>query len=547
MRNALRSLCITLIGAVCCASPAWAQQVCDATATLEVGRITETVVSCVDLGVNATVHAMITAVYTELRAVIYGMVILSIAIFGLKVALGMIRSPLPEFSMQCIKVAAVVYYSQNIAPFYDAAVEVSKELMEWASRALIQGGVVECHAPLLPDYAVWANMDCLLMGMFGFGLSGTILTSLVGFIVSNFFSGWLGTYVTFAGVLFLLTLVFAVFRAVYTFVVAIVAIAFLFALAPLVIPCILFQFTAGYFNTWLQSIMTYILQPMILVALLTFMTIVYSFAIYQGPNSVVAMVLGHPVSGPTQFAADFMALAETGAMGQTRVTVGAQAREESIAITGEAPPGRENINEALFIDSKLPNAVGACVGKDGADLRDVTHCLSNTVFSTVIIDPTKLGKASQVAMWNLAGRMLMGQVTMVEIIQSFVMALIVGLMMMTMIEMAPKISQYLTGVTMMNILNDLRPPFYERVFGGRDYAGAINSVRSDLLQTVPLGPIGAASKAERDRFNASLSNIPMSLGYGFFDRNTVSGFDRVRQARAAEAQAKAQARGMKAE
>lgn len=63
-------------------------------------------------------------------------------------------------------------------------------------------------------------------------------------------------------------------------VVCMICIVILAIMAPIFVPMLLFQFTKGYFDSWLKLLISFMLQPMILVTFMTTMLAVYDYGFY---------------------------------------------------------------------------------------------------------------------------------------------------------------------------------------------------------------------------------------------------------------------------
>lgn len=63
-------------------------------------------------------------------------------------------------------------------------------------------------------------------------------------------------------------------------VVSMISIVILGVLAPLIVPMLLFEYTRGYFDSWVKLLISFLLQPMIAVAFMTFMLSIYDLGFY---------------------------------------------------------------------------------------------------------------------------------------------------------------------------------------------------------------------------------------------------------------------------
>lgn len=272
------------------------------------GMITERVVMCI---VDVLDDTLITFVYDEiylaLRDVIMALIVFAIILYARRVMFGEVRNLQGETILFIIKIMVIFELTENLSDWYPYLFDATEELMAIVSNALTSSSL-QCPAAADPDYQTWANLDCLLGGIFGFrngalgvGTQITLYSGALGLIMAGAFSGYIGTYILFGGILFVISILFTVLRAAYMYIVAIISLTFLLSLAPLILPSLLFRFTSNYFDKWLKHIASMILQPVILMAFLTFMIVIYDNVLYTGEHSLAAAILGHPVAGPQDF------------------------------------------------------------------------------------------------------------------------------------------------------------------------------------------------------------------------------------------------------
>jgi len=91
---------------------------------------------------------------------------------------------------------------------------------------------------------------------------------IAALVVGLFATGPLGAQVSMVAIIYSTSVIFAVAEVVLFFILITVAINFLAAIAPLAIACILFERTHGIFKVWLSYVLSYLVQPIFLVAFL---------------------------------------------------------------------------------------------------------------------------------------------------------------------------------------------------------------------------------------------------------------------------------------
>jgi hypothetical protein len=109
----------------------------------------------------------------------------------------------------------------------------------------------------------------------GAGVTG-LLTALIGVGAGG---GPVLALILLSGVLAML---FAFFNLVFAFITALMGLTFLFMLAPVFMPMALFTATFDYFKRWLSSIISFVLQPILVLAFLSLLgSMVGSFRIFD--------------------------------------------------------------------------------------------------------------------------------------------------------------------------------------------------------------------------------------------------------------------------
>jgi|GEM_PF-482972 len=110
--------------------------------------------------------------------------------------------------------------------------------------------------------------------------------SLVSIGLSMLFSDSMGIIVMLTGLFIIFLMIAAFGQAALIYITSLFAIVVLALFAPIIIPLFLFKFTRKIFDFWLQMFFTYMLQPGIMLAYLTFMVFVLQYVInYKGASS----------------------------------------------------------------------------------------------------------------------------------------------------------------------------------------------------------------------------------------------------------------------
>lgn len=158
----------------------------------------------------------------------------------------------------------------------------------FAASCQFYGGV-----PAAGSMTIWYHIDCALDALLGRILPGTTVASgLAGFFVAAILSTTAGIFIGFMGFFLIVDLLYAIFRAVYIFIMAYMAIAVMAIIAPIFLPMILFTVTRGYFEKWLKLTLGFILQPIFLFAYLAMLLAAFDTVVYSGPYSLYRTLAG---------------------------------------------------------------------------------------------------------------------------------------------------------------------------------------------------------------------------------------------------------------
>ncbi len=249
------------------------------------GKLTEAVYDCMKHIVDRLSATLITEIYTKANKAIIAMLTMAIIFFAFKFVLSGTRQPQAEFFVMLLKftfVASLLFGISSgggILELRDTILHTGEEVAALVtnSGAFTTGGV--CPSGVSPRN-IFHNMDCVIFKVYGIdptknldmdgdmkGLKmfgGMILSGVVG--ARGFVDGM--------GVIALL--IGAFMMALYIQVVSLIALTFLFGMSPIFVPMLLFTQTQNMFKKWTSQLMSYSLQPMIMVAFISLMLFVLS-------------------------------------------------------------------------------------------------------------------------------------------------------------------------------------------------------------------------------------------------------------------------------
>jgi type IV secretion system protein VirB6 len=243
---------------------------------------------------------------------------LYVIIFGFKIVLTGDVPPKSELINFVLKIIFVTYFSVgiNINPNSTSDYGRLDGMIEWVFPFLL-GGInqlagwiidsspselckfsTDLYDPSLAHLALWDALDCRVSHYLGLDMLATLLVENQArshdFAHFDFFSFSAPPYVYLLipalisgnmtlvslALMYPLLVISVGAYLVNSTVVCMIAIVILGILSPLFVPMMLFQYTRGYFESWVKLMISFLLQPMVVVVFMTTMFSVYDFGFY---------------------------------------------------------------------------------------------------------------------------------------------------------------------------------------------------------------------------------------------------------------------------
>lgn len=217
------------------------------------------------------------------RAVVGSTIMLALVLLGMNMILGSVYSLKKDLFTLGLKIGGVLLFFDNFTYVHESLLGSMSSVTQAVSDAASGFGDICSQSGANPT--VWARWDCLFQKLLGF-VNNALFVGIIGFLSSFLFTSGPGAAVFFGGTYIIMAIFLMAMRLVYTYLVATIAIAFLFLLAPLVVPAIFFSKTYQKFETWFKLIIAYALQPPLLILFAVLMLTTLEFAIFVGPTSL---------------------------------------------------------------------------------------------------------------------------------------------------------------------------------------------------------------------------------------------------------------------
>ena len=203
-----------------------------------------------------------------------------IAVFGAQVLMGMVAISAGEIMMRSVKVAAVwsfaSYGAWGIGLLYKFFIGFTLQGINWMLSSItfcVIKSACDTSKPTTTD-TVFSQIDAQLNAVIvGIGSGAGSIGGLFGGkqeLVSFFISGLAviaaPLFLAAIGLFWMAVKMFA--KTVLSFLMGIAAIAFLIALSPIFLTCMLFKVTKKLFDSWISYMVSYSLQPVLSFAIL---------------------------------------------------------------------------------------------------------------------------------------------------------------------------------------------------------------------------------------------------------------------------------------
>lgn len=192
-----------------------------------------------------------------------------------------------EFYFGIFMILGVIYFviEGGILDYLGVFIETQHQFADMVSRSVDYSAANICAGE---DMNVWRRADCIMFSFlnfldfengslvkdefekFNFDQAGpsnnsmAIFTMMVGSIALT----GLGPIIFLLGGTIIITMLLAVAQAMMIYVISLFAISFLALIAPIIIPMVLFQRTRKMFSQWFEQLISYIIQPTVILAYL---------------------------------------------------------------------------------------------------------------------------------------------------------------------------------------------------------------------------------------------------------------------------------------
>ena len=336
---------LMLLGAVALMSvalPVFAQAVPDnVTKCDQYAGLTAKIAGCIRDTLDQGAATFFSQIYPYLQNAIGAVMTLAVIVYGIMLSFGAVEKVGRDTYIVLMKLAAVVVFC-NSSPWM---VSTLTSVMDGAASAVVSytpaSGALDSAGtdaskstclqnlrdeqakadPSLPVLAPWLGVDCLIDTVIGIhvlpdttpthdgtwfnkqleangnaGMSRSLLYLFFGAMQSSI----LGLMLAIIGFFFIYGMLMLIVRCFFTYIAGYMGITFLVIISPLIIPMILFKETKQYFDKWAKMLVSFALQPVIMLVFLIFSLTALDLAVYSSKYSVY-----YSIAGDTSQASNF--------------------------------------------------------------------------------------------------------------------------------------------------------------------------------------------------------------------------------------------------
>lgn len=259
--------------------------------TTNTSGLASRIIGCTEQALKSATKTLASAIQSEVGNAATSACALAVLIAGFAVVGG--RTPTWDGPYRtAVNVIIVTALSGSIGSNIDKVYDFMQELVN-AVTVMPSSGTCK-------DATMWKIMDCQLNKLVGGVLGGNVKSGIVGFLGSALISGGVGAFIAVMGAVLLLYYIYALLQATYIYITAMVALAMILMVSPLFIPLILFSATRHYFNSWLNMLFSFIMQPVALFAYLSVMLLAFDSLVFTGNKSLYAIIGTKPWMGTVQ-------------------------------------------------------------------------------------------------------------------------------------------------------------------------------------------------------------------------------------------------------
>lgn len=246
------------------------------------GVFTARIVGCIRSALENTTEKYLTQFSTYASPMIYAALTLAVTLWGVRLLMGESQMKAKATGFM-FRVAIIIWLTHDFGGMVHDVFAAMQDTQNIVTGALLKSST-SCPVGTGND-AIWQRVDCLIGRVFGFGKDNGMSAGILAIAGASVFSGSVGVQLFMTGVGGMVIVLFAIMRAVFTFLLAYTAVAFLILISPLMITMLAFNVTQRMFYAWLSQLLSAMLEPAIIFGFLSMFFLVMEPAMFKGSES----------------------------------------------------------------------------------------------------------------------------------------------------------------------------------------------------------------------------------------------------------------------
>lgn len=296
--------------------------------------LTNKVASCIRDTLEKVTDKFFADFYPLVQGAIAGFLTLGVAIYGVMAAAGMIEKIGRDTVVIAIKYSMIGYFVLNTQMLYDLAINSMDDLAAavvtfapdkgtanenfGSDHITCMENMKKASAAAKKSYnPAWLSMDCMIDSVIGIkmpedghvgrpaqGAAGEWINDnlessdpgmsrgMLYLFFSSMSTSIVGILLAIVGFVFIYGMLHLIIKALFVYLAGYIGIAFLMIFAPLFIPLVLFKRTKEYFDKWVKLIVSFMLQPIIILVFMIFSLAAMDLAMFSGDYSLMYRIAG---------------------------------------------------------------------------------------------------------------------------------------------------------------------------------------------------------------------------------------------------------------
>lgn len=288
------------------------------------GTLTATIVTCMRDFLSIAIDEYFAQMSEFIQGFLGVAVILAVTIHGAKLLTNSLRNPWRETATFFFKLGVVYIFVLQFDEFYHFPFLIMDHLIwiivsnvpdqiegyNFGMSAFQFLGAESCtgYDTAAADgndrLLIWKQYDCMLAAVIGFGGVG-LAVGFIGIAIWFFATGGVAFGLLFMVINIVWFMISSALKALLIYAIAIVNIAILIMISPLIFPTILFHTTFSMFTTWMKELLDSIIQPVFIFTFVGFMLVFVTHGVADFHREISEVGRPHPNDCPDIFGIDF--------------------------------------------------------------------------------------------------------------------------------------------------------------------------------------------------------------------------------------------------